>query len=60
MKKDFIPTVQEVLKLYPKIDDAEKKNQLLKSILVKVEYFKAGEDAKPKDFELRIIPRFSK
>ncbi|MNL57197.1 hypothetical protein D3C87_1807410 [compost metagenome] len=59
MKKDFIPTVQEVLKLYPKINDAEKKNQLLKSILVRVEYFKAGNDVKPEDFELRIIPRFS-
>lgn len=59
MKKDFIPTMQEVLRIYPKVKDAQKRNELLKSILLKVEYFKSGDDVKPKDFELRITPRFS-
>ncbi|MEA4911051.1 MAG: recombinase family protein [Oscillospiraceae bacterium] len=46
--------LENVLQLWP-VSDAERRNQLLKSILVEVKYYKAKK-TKPRDFTLEITP----
>jgi len=60
---DVIPNVEHVLKIYPKSKDPAEKNELLRSVLEKVEYEKTrggrwsgAEDA----FTLRLYPKLPK
>ncbi|SDX04368.1 recombinase family protein [Paenibacillus sp. PDC88] len=55
-QQNIIPTIQNVIKLYRKTKDPAKKNALLKSILVRVEY-KKERHQRNDDFELKLIPR---
>ncbi len=54
----LIPKLEKVLEMYTKTDDLDLKNQLLKSILGKVEYYrsKGGRWHNPEDFELILFP----
>ncbi len=54
-KEDIIPQIEEVLKLYPMAENAEQKNNLLKLVIEKVEYYKA-KDWKNDYFELVLYP----
>lgn len=55
-RKDLIPTIQDIINQYKKSSDPQRKNMLIKQILVKVIYlkekFQTGDD-----FEIRITPR---
>ena len=59
-KKALIPKVENVLDLYPSLQTAEQKNNLLKTIVKKVEYLKTEKaikkDSDPTNFELDIYP----
>jgi site-specific DNA recombinase len=54
---NVIPMVENVLKLYSSTDDAEKKNLLLKSIVIKAEYLKSKEQ-KSSNFSLNVYTKF--
>ena len=54
-KKAAAAKLQNVLELYP-VSDAATKNQLLKSVIERVDYFKAKK-TKPQDFQLKITAR---
>ena len=60
-KKTMIPKLENVIDLYFKLESAEDKNILLKSIIVKVTYLKTEKaikkDSDPTNFELHIYPR---
>lgn len=59
-KKALIPKLENVLDLYPNLQTAEEKNNLLKTIVKKVEYLKTEKaikkDSDPTNFELDIYP----
>ncbi len=59
-KKAIIPKVENVLDIYPKLRTAEEKNNLLKTVVKKVEYLKTEKairkDSDPTNFELDIYP----
>ena len=59
-KKSLIPKVENVLDIYSSLQTAEEKNNLLKTIVKKVEYLKCEKaikkDSDPTNFELDIYP----
>ena len=59
-KKALIPKVENVLDIYSSLQTAEEKNNLLKTIVKKVEYLKCEKaikkDSDPTNFELDIYP----
>jgi len=63
-KETIIPKLENVIDLYSKLETAEDKNILLKSILTKVTYLKIEKAIKknsdPTNFELHIYPKISK
>lgn len=63
-KETIIPKMKNVIDLYYKLESAEDKNILLKSILAKVTYLKAEKSIKknsdPTNFELHIYPKIPK
>lgn len=60
----MIPKLENVIDLYEKLETAEDKNILLKSIIAKVTYFKTEKAIKsnsdPTNFELHIYPKIIK
>lgn len=63
-KDTAIPKLENVIELYDKLETAEDKNILLKSIIAKVTYLKTEKaikkDSNPTDFELHIHPKIPK
>ncbi len=63
-KETMIPKLENVIDLYDKLESAEDKNILLKSILARVTYLKTQKAIKknsdPTNFELRIYPKIPK
>lgn len=63
-KEIMIPKLENVLDLYDKLETAEDKNILLKSIITKVTYLKTEKAIKsnsdPSNFELHIYPKIFK
>ncbi len=63
-KEIMIPKLKNVIDLYYKLESAEDKNILLKSILLKVTYLKTEKsikkDSDPTNFELHIYPKIPK
>lgn len=61
-KKDLIPQTKNVLKEYSKCTSMKEKNDLLKSVISKVEYLKTekcyNKNSNPENFELLIYPKF--
>lgn len=55
-QNNIIPLVQNVIKLYKRSKDPAKKNALLKSILMKVEYRKEKHQRND-DFEIELFPK---
>ena len=55
-KEIIIPQIKKVLDTYYKTDSAKLKNQLLKSVLEKVEYLKENPK-NPEDFTLKLYPK---
>lgn len=59
-KRAFIPKLKNVLDLYPYLQTAEEKHNLLKTIVKRVEYLKTEKavkkDSNPTNFELDIYP----
>lgn len=60
----MIPKLENVIDLYDKLENAEDKNILLKSIIAKITYLKTErtikKDTDPTNFELHIYPKISK
>ena len=60
-KETIIPKLENVIDLYYKLETAEDKNILLKSIIAKVTYLKTEKamkkDSDPTNFELHIYPK---
>ncbi len=60
-KETMIPKLENIIDLYNKLETAEDKNILLKSIITKVTYLKTEKaikkDANPTNFELHIYPK---
>ena len=60
-KETIIPKLENVIELYYKLESAEDKNILLKSILAKITYLKTEKaikkDSDPTNFELHIYPK---
>ena len=60
----MIPKLENVIDLYDKLETAEDKNILLKSIIAKVTYLKTEKtikkDVSPTSFELHIYPKIPK
>lgn len=63
-KEIIIPKLENVIDLYNKLETAEDKNILLKSIIAKVTYLKTEKvikrDSDPTNFELHIYPKILK
>ena len=63
-KETIIPKIENVIDLYYKLETAEDKNILLKSIIAKVTYLKTEKAIKkesdPTNFELHIYPKILK
>ena len=63
-KETIIPKLENVIDLYYKLESAEDKNILLKSIIYKVTYLKTEKSIKkesdPTNFELHIYPKIHK
>lgn len=63
-KEMMIPKLENVIDLYDKLETAEDKNILLKSIIAKITYLKTEKaikkDADPTNFELHIYPKMPK
>ncbi len=59
---EFIPKVEKVLKTYYDIEDSIKRNEMLKSILIRVEYFKdtKGHRFYKAPFTISLFPRLPK
>jgi DNA invertase Pin-like site-specific DNA recombinase len=55
-QKEVVPYLQSTLKMYKKSTDQQRKNSLMKSIMVRVEYRKEKHQVGD-DFEIRITPR---
>ena len=60
----MIPKLENIIDLYDKLENAEDKNILLKSIIAKVTYLKTEKaikkDADTTNFELHIYPKIPK
>ncbi len=56
-KETIIPKLANVIDLYDKLETAEDKNLLLKSILAKVTYLKTEKASEPTNFKLGIYPK---
>jgi site-specific DNA recombinase len=52
----LFPAIEKVLSVYNTIDDVVEKNDLLKSVIEKVEYYKT-KDQKDDDFFIRVQPK---
>lgn len=63
-KENIIPKLENIIDLYDKLENAEDKNILLKSIIAKVTYLKTEKaikkDSDPTNFELHIYPKVPK
>lgn len=63
-KETIIPKIENVLDVYYKLESAEEKNYLLKTIIEKVTYLKVKKTLKktddPTDFEIHIFPKIAK
>ncbi len=63
-KERIIPKLENIIDLYYKLETAEDKNILLKSIIAKVTYLKTEKaikkDSDPTNFELHIYPKICK
>jgi len=63
-KEMMIPKLENVIDLYNKLENAEDKNILLKSIIARVTYLKIEKsikkDSDPTNFELHIYPKIPK
>ena len=63
-KETIIPKLENIIDLYYKLENAEDKNILLKSIIAKVTYLKTEKaikkDSDPTNFELHIYPKIPK
>lgn len=63
-KEILIPKIENVLDVYYKLESAEEKNYLLKTIIEKVTYLKVKKTLKktddPTDFEIHIYPKIPK
>ncbi len=63
-KDTMVPKLKNVIDLYDKLETAEDKNILLKSIIAKVTYLKTEKaikkDSTPTNFELHIYPKIPK
>ena len=63
-KKSTTPKLENIMDLYYKLESAEDKNILLKSIVAKVTYLKTEKaikkDSDPTNFELHIYPKIPK
>lgn len=63
-KETMIPKLENVIDLYNKLETAEDKNILLKSIIAKITYLKTEKaiknDSDPTNFELYIYPKIPK
>lgn len=61
-KVDLIPRVKNVLESYSECSSAKEKNDLLKTVIEKVEYLKTqkcySKNSNPENFELLIYPKF--
>jgi site-specific DNA recombinase len=59
---NFIPKVENVLQVYPKLTDAKAKNNLLKEVIEKVVYIRkeAGKHIDPNNFEITVYPKIPK
>lgn len=61
-KKNLIPQTKNVLTEYSKCNNIKKKNELLKSVIQRVEYLKKekcyNKNSDPENFELLIYPKF--
>lgn len=59
-KKEIVPRIKNIIDLYPKLETAEEKNLLLKTVLKKVLYKKEertlGKNSDPTNFQLDIYP----
>lgn len=55
-QNNIIPMIQNVIKMYERSKDPAKKNALLKSILVKIEYRK-DKHQRNDDFDLKLFPK---
>ena len=60
----MIPKLENVIDLYYKLESAEDKNILLKSVIAKITYLKTEKaikkDSAPTNFELHIYPKIPK
>lgn len=63
-KETIIPKIENVLDVYYKLESAEEKNYLLKTIIEKVTYLKVKKTLKktddPTEFEIHIYPKIPK
>ena len=63
-KETTIPKLENVIDLYDRLETAEDKNFLLKSIIAKITYLKTEKaiksDSDPTNFELHIYPKIPK
>lgn len=63
-KEIIIPKMENVLDVYYKLETAEEKNRLLKTVVEKVTYLKVKKTLKktddPTDFEIHIFPKIPK
>lgn len=63
-KNNIIPRLENIIDLYYKLETAQDKNVLLKSILAKVTYLKTEKairkDSDPTNFQLHIYPKIPK
>lgn len=61
-KKELIPKIKNVLDSYGNCTSMKEKNDLLKTVIEKIEYLKTekcyGKNANPENFELLIYPKF--
>ena len=55
-KNEFIPMIKTVLESYHSTDDIEKKNMLLKSVLLKATYLRKKEWKQPDHFLIQLYP----
>lgn len=64
VQKMIIPKLENIIDLYYKLENAEDKNILLKSIIYKVNYLKTEKcikkESNPNNFELYIFPKIPK
>lgn len=63
-RKNLIPEVENVLDIYDKLETAEEKNKLLKTVVQQVNYLKTEKaikkDSDPENFVLDIFPKINK